>query len=64
MGGFYCLLLLREYAQMDKQVILVGQGKKFEIWADVFWEKSREDWLANNVTKDKESPTELLSLSI
>ena len=30
---------LREYAQLDKQVVLVGQGKKFELWHQQNWEE-------------------------
>ena len=36
--------MLRNYAQLDKQVVLVGQGKKFELWDAQAWEKQREDW--------------------
>lgn len=30
---------LREYAQLDKAVVLVGQGKKFELWNKDAWEE-------------------------
>ena len=30
---------LREYAQLDKAVVLVGQGKKFELWDKDAWEQ-------------------------
>lgn len=30
---------LREYAHLDKQVVLVGQGKKFELWNQENWEQ-------------------------
>jgi MraZ protein len=30
---------LREYAQLDKAVVLVGQGKKFELWGKDGWEQ-------------------------
>ena len=56
--------ILRDYAHVDKQVILVGQGKKFEIWADSLWEKGRQDWISRTTQIDKEFPTELLDLSI
>lgn len=29
---------LRKYARLDKDVVLVGQGKKFELWAQEHWE--------------------------
>ena len=30
---------LREYAQLDKAVVLAGQGKKFELWNSDNWEQ-------------------------
>lgn len=30
---------LRQYAQLDKSVVLVGQGKKFELWNKESWEQ-------------------------
>ena len=29
--------VLRNYAKLDKQVVLVGQGNKFELWDEVRW---------------------------
>lgn len=28
---------LREFARLDKHVVLVGQGRKFELWDDAAW---------------------------
>jgi MraZ protein len=30
---------LREFAQLEKNVVLVGQGKKFELWNKEHWEQ-------------------------
>jgi len=30
---------LRQYAQLDKNVVLVGQGKKFELWNQESWDE-------------------------
>ena len=30
---------LREFAQLDKEVVLVGQGKKFELWNRDNWDQ-------------------------
>jgi MraZ protein len=30
---------LRGYAQLDKNVVLVGQGKKFELWNEESWDQ-------------------------
>lgn len=56
--------LLRDYAGLDKQVMLVGQGKKFEIWSFEHWEARREDWLAKDTTGLNDLPVELQSLSL
>ncbi len=37
--------LLREYAGLTKSVVLVGQGKKFELWDEAHWNKRRSHWL-------------------
>lgn len=40
---------LREVASLDKQIVLVGQGKKFEIWDETIWNDSRTQWLAEDM---------------
>jgi MraZ protein len=37
--------MLREYAALDKSVILVGQGNKIEIWSDANWRDGMAVWL-------------------
>jgi MraZ protein len=37
--------LLRDYAHISKKAILLGQGKKFEIWDETTWQTQREGWL-------------------
>lgn len=58
--------LLREYADLDKKIILVGQGKKFEIWGQASWEAKREAWLAesNHLGKGETLPEELEAVSL
>lgn len=56
--------LLRDYAKLEKEIILVGQGRKFEIWSDTLWEKGRADWLTSDLEHDEDLPAELMSLSI
>jgi MraZ protein len=29
---------LRRYANLDKRVVLVGQGRKFELWDEQLWQ--------------------------
>lgn len=55
---------LRQYAQMDKRVVLIGQGKKFELWDEGVWSEKRDQWLAEETVGDESLPTELQSLSL
>lgn len=57
--------LLREYAAIDKNVMLVGQGKKFEVWGETQWELAREGWLAEDLFNGGGGvPPELQNLSL
>ncbi|MFM8333395.1 MAG: division/cell wall cluster transcriptional repressor MraZ [Candidatus Methylumidiphilus sp.] len=48
---------LRSFAGLEKRVVLVGQGNKFEIWDEDVWNRSREQWL------EEESLDDLADLS-
>jgi MraZ protein len=37
---------LRSFAQLEKQVWLVGQGSHFEIWSDALWQRQQEAFVA------------------
>jgi len=37
---------LREYAGIDKPVVLVGQANKFELWSEETWLAQRDIWVA------------------
>jgi len=37
--------LLREFASLDKAVVMIGQGNKFEIWDEAKWNARRAEWL-------------------
>lgn len=54
---------LREFARLDKGVVMIGQGNKFEIWDEETWNTQREDWLADD-DSDGPLPAELESLSL
>jgi MraZ protein len=36
---------LRLFAGLEKRVVLVGQGKKFEVWNEDTWNRSRDEWM-------------------
>jgi len=39
---------LRDYARLGKKVVLIGQGKKFELWDESLWNERMEAWLADS----------------
>ncbi len=53
---------LREYAGLDKKTVLLGVGKKLELWDEEHWLASRDGWLADPASL--ELPDELQSLSL
>lgn len=55
---------LRQYANLDKQVVLIGQGKKFELWDAELWNAQRDNWLADEAIADGQLPPELQNLSL
>tara|TARA_Y100000588_G_scaffold395128_1_gene520202 strand:+ start:391 stop:849 length:459 start_codon:yes stop_codon:yes gene_type:complete len=55
---------LREFARLQKQTMLVGQGKKFEIWNYDDWNTGREKWLSTKEADLSDLPTELGTLSL
>ncbi|PIE25417.1 MAG: cell division/cell wall cluster transcriptional repressor MraZ [Neptuniibacter caesariensis] len=54
---------LREYAELDKKIVLLGQGRKFEIWSESKWLATREEYL-QEVEQGVEMPEELQNLSL
>ena len=53
---------LREYARLGKKVVLIGQGKKFELWDELLWAERMETWLGDG-TGD-EMPAALAELTL
>lgn len=56
--------LLREYASLSKRAMLVGQGKKFELWDESHWQKRRDEWLTEELNSDLGLPDEVKKLSL
>ena len=48
---------LREFAGLEKQGMLIGQGNKFELWDEAVWNEKRDAWLAAD--DGSELPAEL-----
>ncbi len=55
---------LRDYAQLQKQAVVLGQGNKFEVWDLESWEQQRDQWLSQVDSGDGEPPEALKSLSL
>ena len=55
---------LREFAGLDRQAMLIGQGNKFELWNEESWNTRRDEWLANDEGDQAGLPQELESLSL
>lgn len=55
---------LRQYAGLDKRAVLIGQGKKFELWDEQIWNDRRDQWLAEETVGEEGLPAELQSLSL
>lgn len=55
---------LRTYASIDKKIILIGQGKKFELWDEGKWNGCRTFWLDGSAIGKDDLPANLTSLSL
>lgn len=56
--------VLRNYAQLEKDVVMIGQGNKFEVWDKVLWESKREQWLAEEASQIDALPEEMKTFSL
>ena len=55
--------LLRDYAGLEKHAILLGQGRKFELWDEGCWNQRRDQYL-KEVSETTDIPVELQSLAL
>ena len=56
--------LLREYASLNKKSVMLGQGKKFEIWDEEAWNDSQKALLESVQDDGSELPVSLEELSL
>jgi MraZ protein len=56
--------MLREFAGLDKKTVLIGQGKKFEIWNEDTWNESQGEWVESVKNGDDDLPAALVELSL
>jgi len=52
---------LRDFASLEKQAMLIGQGNKFELWDETTWNEKRDAWLSED--DDGELPADLETIS-
>ncbi len=55
---------LRDYAQLKKQVVVLGQGNKCEFWDEDNWQERRAAWLSEGLVNLDELPNEVKNISI
>lgn len=56
--------LLRDYAGLNRTIVLVGQGRKIELWGENQWQLGRESWLAESMHESSGIPSELETVSL
>ena len=56
--------VLRDFAGLERNAMLIGQGNKFELWDEQRWNDNCETWLAPDDEDDRDLPEELDSLSL
>ena len=62
-GRFLLPQTLREFAQISKQAVLIGQGHKFELWDYQCWKERRDTWMQDESdTKDVHEVLEAVRL--
>ncbi|HHB13159.1 MAG TPA: transcriptional regulator MraZ [Chromatiales bacterium] len=54
---------LRQVAGLGRQIVLIGQGNKFELWDEAAWAAQREQWM-NEGSASEQFNEALASLSI
>jgi len=53
---------LRDYAGIDKKVVLAGQGRRLELWSEELWVNTRDRALDDLASGAMTLPDEVLSL--
>ncbi len=56
--------MLRDYADLSKKLVVLGQGNKIEIWSDQHWHERMEMWLAEGLETSFDDLGDLEDLSV
>ena len=54
---------LREYAGLEKETVLISQGKKLELWSKDSWEGTRDEYL-EQVNDESQLSEQIMSISL
>lgn len=55
---------LRGIAELDRRVMLIGQGNKFELWDEQKWNAGCEEWKSQGALDPEKLPPELQQFSL
>jgi len=55
---------LREFAGLTKKAVLIGQGKKLEIWDADTWNESQDEWVSDMQSGEGELMESLEKLTL
>ncbi len=56
--------VLRDFAGITKKAVLIGQGKKLEIWDEDTWTENQQGWMDAVKNDEGELPAALKELSL
>jgi len=56
--------MLREFAELRKNLVLLGQGNKIEIWSDELWQTRLGEWLEESRSDVATDRDEFTGLSV
>ncbi|MEL6869337.1 MAG: division/cell wall cluster transcriptional repressor MraZ [Pseudomonadota bacterium] len=48
--------VLREYTRIGKRAMLIGQGRKFELWDEEAWNARMDAWMSEDEDEDDGAP--------
>ncbi len=63
-GRFFLPHNLCDYAGLESNIVLIGQGRKFEIWGETQWHQGRDAWLAGDMDDNSGAIGEIMPMSL
>lgn len=56
--------MLRDYADLARKVVVLGQGNKIEIWGEKHWQGRMDTWLIEGLDAEFEDLSDVEDLSV